>query len=258
MEFRTLTADEIELRVGATTQKGFSLLLYKNARCDMQLLDEVVGSMNWMREHSRDNANCIVSIWDGEKKEWVSKEDTGTESQTEKEKGLASDSFKRACVNWGIGRELYTAPFIWISGHVDADSRARSGYKADQRFVGGLKVSEIEYNEKRCITKLVIEDADCEIVYIYGGNKSFSFDDKKKTEPKPKKKDAPKEEPKKDTVISAEHAQEIKDGLEETDSNVSAFLSLFQAKSVDEMFESQYEKAMQMIEKKRQKLKGGN
>ena len=151
MEFRTLTADEIELRVGATTAKGFSLLLYKNARCDMQLLDEVVGSMNWKREHSRDNANCIVSIWDADKGVWVSKEDTGTESQTEKEKGLASDSFKRACVNWGIGRELYTAPFIWISGHVDADSRARSGYKADQRFVGGLKVSSIEYNDKRSI-----------------------------------------------------------------------------------------------------------
>lgn len=255
MEFRTLTADEIELRVGATTQKGFSLLLYKNARCDMQLLDEVVGSMNWKREHSRDNANCIVSIWDVDKEAWVSKEDTGTESQTEKEKGLASDSFKRACVNWGIGRELYTAPFIWISGHVDADSRARSGYKADQRFVCGLKVSAIEYNDKRSIKKLVIEDADGNIVYTFGT--------KKATTTKPQKKDAPKEEPKKeepkkDSVISTEHAQDIKEGLEETDSNVDAFLSLFQTKSVDEMYESQYEKAMQMIDKKRRKLKGGN
>ena len=107
MEFRLLDPEDIELRVGATTAKGFSLLLYKNARCDMQLLDETVGSMNWKREHCRDNANCIVSIWDGEKGEWISKEDTGTESQTEKEKGLASDSFKRACTNWGIGRELY-------------------------------------------------------------------------------------------------------------------------------------------------------
>ena len=70
--------------------------------------------MNWMRSHTRENANCIVSIWDEAKKQWISKEDTGTESNTEKEKGLASDSFKRACFNWGIGRELYTAPFIWI------------------------------------------------------------------------------------------------------------------------------------------------
>lgn len=254
MEFRTLTADEIELRVGATTQKGFSLLLYKNARCDMQLLDEVVGSMNWKREHSRDNANCIVSIWDADKEAWVSKEDTGTESQTEKEKGLASDSFKRACVNWGIGRELYTAPFIWISGHVDADSRARSGYKADQRFVGGLKVSAIEYNDKRSIKKLVIEDEGGNIVYSYGTKRKPNTEEKVSP-----KKDAPKKaEPKKDSVISAEHAQDIKEGLEETDSNVDAFLSLFQTKSVDEMFESQYEKAMAMINKKRQMMKGGN
>lgn len=254
MEFRTLTADEIELRVGSTTQKGFSLLLYKNARIDMQLLDEVVGSMNWKREHSRDNANCIVSIWDADKGAWVSKEDTGTESQTEKEKGLASDSFKRACVNWGIGRELYTAPFIWISGHVDADSRARSGFKADQRFVGGLKVSAIEYNDKRSIKKLVIEDEGGNIVYSYGTKRKPNTEEKVSP-----KKDAPKkEEPKKDSVISAEHAQDIKDGLEETDSNVDAFLSLFQTKSVDEMYESQYAKAMQMIEKKRRMVKGGN
>ena len=80
----------------------------------MNILDETVGAMDWKREHTRNNANCIVSIWDKEKQQWISKEDTGTESNTEAEKGLASDSFKRACVNWGIGRELYTAPFIWI------------------------------------------------------------------------------------------------------------------------------------------------
>lgn len=261
MEFRTLTADEIELRVGATTQKGFSLLLYKTARTDMQLLDEVVGSMNWKREHQVIDGFlcCTISVWDDEKKQWISKQDVGTENQMEREKSTFSDAMKRAGFNFGIGRELYSAPFIWISGHVEEDKRAKSGFRADQRFVGGLKVSEIEYNEKRCITKLVIEDADCEIVYIYGGNKSFSFDDKKKTEPKPKKKDAPKETaPKKDSVISAEHAQDIKDGLAETDSNVEAFLSLFQTKSVDEMHESQYAKAMQMIEKKRRMVKGGN
>ena len=97
--FRNLRADEIELRVGTATEKGFSLLLYKDARCDMNILDETVGAMNWRRSHSRENANCIVSIWDSDKSEWVSKEDTGAESFTEKEKGLASDSFKRACVN---------------------------------------------------------------------------------------------------------------------------------------------------------------
>lgn len=112
--FRDLRADEIECRVAQAKKNGVSLLLYKDARCDQNILDETVGAMNWERHHVRDNANCVVSIWDKEKQQWVSKEDTGTESNTEKEKGLASDSFKRACFNWGIGRELYTAPFIWV------------------------------------------------------------------------------------------------------------------------------------------------
>ena len=112
--FRDLRADEIEVRVAQATEKGVSLLLYKDARCDQNILDETVGAMNWQRMHTRDNANCVVSLWDKNKQMWVSKEDTGTESNTEKEKGLASDSFKRACFNWGIGRELYTAPFVWV------------------------------------------------------------------------------------------------------------------------------------------------
>lgn len=113
--FRDLRADEIECRVAQAKDTGVSLLLYKDARCDQNILDETVGAMNWQRHHCRENANCVVSLWDKEKNQWVSKEDTGTESNTEKEKGLASDSFKRACFNWGIGRELYTAPFIWIA-----------------------------------------------------------------------------------------------------------------------------------------------
>lgn len=112
--FRDLRADEIECRVAQAKANGVSLLLYKDARCDQSILDETVGAFNWQRHHCRENANCSVSIWDQEKGQWISKEDTGTESNTEKEKGLASDSFKRACFNWGIGRELYTAPFIWV------------------------------------------------------------------------------------------------------------------------------------------------
>lgn len=115
LKFRALHADEVDARIGLVRPNGIQLLLYKDARCDMNILDETVGAFNWKREHTRDNANCIVSIYDDEKKEWITKEDTGTESNTEKEKGLASDSFKRACFNWGIGRELYTAPFIWLT-----------------------------------------------------------------------------------------------------------------------------------------------
>lgn len=125
--FRDLRADEIEVRVAQATEKGVSLLLYKDARCDQNILDETVGAMNWQRMHTRDNANCVVSLWDDKKQMWVSKEDTGTESNTEKEKGLASDSFKRACFNWGIGRELYTAPFIWIKAEELKDLKQDGG-----------------------------------------------------------------------------------------------------------------------------------
>lgn len=127
MKFRFLTAEEVDCRVSTVSEKGCSLLLYKDARCDQIILDETVGPMNWERRHTRENANCIVSLWDKEKNQWVSKEDTGTESFTEKEKGLASDSFKRACFNWGIGRELYTAPFIWVkAGDVQLKDTGRT------------------------------------------------------------------------------------------------------------------------------------
>ena len=111
-QFRLLRADEIECRVSQVAEWGVQLLLYKNARVDMDVLDEQVGAMNWQRHHY--DAHCIVSIWDPEKKTWIQKDDVGTESNTEAAKGLASDSFKRACVNWGIGRELYTAPQMFV------------------------------------------------------------------------------------------------------------------------------------------------
>ena len=110
-----LPIQSIDFRVQSINKGGYATILaYKDARIDMQRLDDVCGALNWKREHTRDNHNCIVSIWNEETKQWISKEDTGTESNTEKEKGLASDSFKRACFNWGIGRELYDYPVIQI------------------------------------------------------------------------------------------------------------------------------------------------
>lgn len=167
MEFRKLRADEIDCRVAQVKDTGVTLLLYKDARCDMNILDETVGSMNWTRSHCRDNANCIVSIWDKDKKQWISKEDTGTESNTEKEKGLASDSFKRACFNWGIGRELYTAPFVFIGAdkcNIVANGNKRACY---DRF----KVSEIGYDDTGKIDRLVIVDKTGRTVYQYGEKK---------------------------------------------------------------------------------------
>lgn len=169
MQFRTLTAREIDCRVAQIKKNGLTLLLYKDARCDMAILDETVGSMNWQRRHTRDNANCIVSIWDEDKKCWIEKEDTGTESYTEAEKGLASDSFKRACVNVGIGRELYTAPFIWIPSTLCEIKESPNGkLVCNDRF----DVSEIGYNEHREINKLVIVNAKSRsVVFSYDGVK---------------------------------------------------------------------------------------
>lgn len=117
MKFRDLTADDIEVRVQSVSKNGSGiiLLLYKNARVDMAILDETVGPENWQRDHyeCKGNLFCRVGIH-CPPHEWVWKADCGVESNTEAQKGEASDSFKRACFNWGIGRELYTSPFIWV------------------------------------------------------------------------------------------------------------------------------------------------
>ncbi len=115
-----LPIESIDFRIQSINKGGYATIIpYKDARVDMQRLDEVCGPLNWKREHNRDNKNCVVSIWDESKNQWVSKEDTGTESYTEQEKGLASDSFKRASFNWGIGTELYDYPFIQVKLNED-------------------------------------------------------------------------------------------------------------------------------------------
>lgn len=123
---RLLKADEIECRAAMVSEKGLSLLLYKDARVDQKILDETFGIFGWKRSHQCIDGNlyCTVEIFDRDSGTWVAKQDVGTMSNSEKEKGQASDSFKRACFNWGIGRELYTAPFIWIpAGKADIQSK---------------------------------------------------------------------------------------------------------------------------------------
>lgn len=154
IKFRKLTADEVEVRVGAIGSKFVTLLLYKNARVDMQILDETVGPENWQREHyeCKGNLFCRVGIYcvteNGYSKQegWVWKADCGSESYTEKEKGEASDSFKRASTNWGIGRELYTSPTIYVSLE---DAKVKDG-KCYTKF----KVTEIGYDEDGKINAL--------------------------------------------------------------------------------------------------------
>ena len=156
MNFRTLKAEEIDCRVSTIKQNGLTLLLYKDARVDQNILDETVGAYNWQRRHCRDNANCIVSIWDDKKGQWIEKEDTGKESYSEAEKGLASDSFKRACFNWGIGRELYSAPFIWIPADCAVIQQGNKGnWQCFDKFV----VEQILYDDNRNIVALSIRNA---------------------------------------------------------------------------------------------------
>lgn len=167
MEFRLLSADEIDCRISTCNQYGVGLLLYKDARCDQNILDETVGAMNWMRHHSRDNANCIVSIWDDAKKMWIEKEDTGTESFTEAEKGLASDSFKRACFNWGIGRELYTAPNMFVFAK-DLKTLESSEWQGKKKYTcrDSFIVTDIQYDGKKIVyVKVLNQKTNCEIEF---------------------------------------------------------------------------------------------
>lgn len=166
---RRLHADEIECRVAqcGKSQKGAwcSILLYKDARVDQRILDEVYGPMNWQRTHQLigDRLYCTVSIWDPSKCEWISKQDVGTESNTEKEKGQASDAFKRACFNVGIGRELYTAPKIFIS--LKEGEYTEKGDKIYPKI--GLDVKSISYDDKGNITDLSLSDNSGAIRYQF-------------------------------------------------------------------------------------------
>ena len=223
--FRNLRADEIECRIGNMKNKqdatqGYSLLLYKDARCDMAILDETVGPFNWCREHKElkgviycgvtiTNSNAHVAPIGVTATKW----DCGTESNTEAQKGEASDSFKRACFNWGIGRELYTAPFIWVKG-----------YSKYEKF----KVANIEYDGKK-ISRLQILDSSGNIAFSWG-----------KAKQKPNNTEKPKQGV----------TDEIKALIEATETDTAAFLSYFRADSVEALNAEQAVKAIEMLNRK--------
>lgn len=173
MEFRKLSANEIEARVATVSDKGCSVLLYKNARCDMNILDECVGTMNWQRDHKEIKGNMYagVGIWDGVKSQWIWKWDCGTESYTEGEKGEASDSFKRACFNLGIGRELYTAPFIWFK----SDQVNLSDKNGKKTTYDTFTVNEIEYKDGK-ISYVKVSNNKTKSAYTWGNSKSVNSD----------------------------------------------------------------------------------
>lgn len=160
---RLLRADEIECRVAVINERGLSLLLFKDARVDQRILDETFTPFGWRRTHQSIDGNlyCTVEVWDEKKQQWIAKQDVGTMSYSEKEKGQASDSFKRACFNWGVGRELYTAPFIWVP------ATNANILKKGERYVttDSFYVRSIAYNDQREITALAIENGKGQRVY---------------------------------------------------------------------------------------------
>ena len=167
-EIPLLTAADIECRVQSVSRAkngrvGAVLLLYKDARVDMRILDQVFGPGNWQRTHEVINGNlfCNIDIWDAEKRAWVRKQDVGVESNTEKEKGQASDAFKRAGFNVGIGRELYTGPFIYVElADNEFYSEGQNGRKEVLKCYSNTRftVTHVAYNDRREISELVIVD----------------------------------------------------------------------------------------------------
>lgn len=167
---RLLNADEIEVKVKQVKGNGLVALLYKTARVDMDLLDETYGEGNWQDayEEIKGNLYCKIGVWNEKLSQWIWKQDCGIESREDGEgnekKGEASDAFKRAGFRWGIGRELYTAPFIWISSDLANIKQFGQKYTCNDKFY----VSQIEYNEKREIIALEIKNGKNVVVYTFG------------------------------------------------------------------------------------------
>ena len=244
MNFRDLRADEIECRVATVKNNGCSLLLYKDARCDMNILDETLGITGWKRHHELINGNlfCTVEVYDEKKEEWISKQDVGTESYTEKEKGQASDSFKRACFNLGVGRELYTAPFIWIDAQNAKIENKGNRYATYDKFV----VDEIEILDKR-IVKLVIRNEKINKI-VFRWNKQ-TVEEKK----------ADKEEGSKNNKvngkqrISVEKQKAFLDFCDENKLDINKILESYNLQDVKDITEAQHAGIIRHFEKYRDK-----
>lgn len=152
---RPLKAEEIEVRIGSIGQNkngGYvTMLLYKDARVDRQMLDEEFGRMNWQDKYRRDEKGilfCSIGVYDPDKKEWIWKEDCGTESNTEKEKGEASDAFKRAGFRWNIGVELYDSPLIYLPAGVKPKQNGYGYELANKSDFFGVYVSYVNIDKE--------------------------------------------------------------------------------------------------------------
>ena len=233
-EIRLLRAEEIECRVATVSEKGLSLLLYKDARVDQKILDETYTPFGWKRTHQSIDGNlyCTVEIYDTEKDEWIAKQDVGVTSYSEKEKGQASDSFKRACFNWGIGRELYSAPFIWIpAGKVNILKKGDK-YVSYDRFA----VRYISYGEQREIASLVIVNENGQVVYEMKSKKTIG------------QVEMPPE------GLTEQQKKHLEEELQRTGVDVGTVLKRYKISTLDEMTSEIYERAIGGLKKSKSKL----
>lgn len=246
---RLLRADEIECRVGTINENGVSLLLYKDARADMKILDEVYGPMNWQRRHEMIGGSlyCTVSVWDEEKKQWISKMDVGTESYTEKEKGQASDSFKRACVSLGIGRELYSAPFIWVPASKLQIQKKNDKYYCKENF----HVAAITYSKTCEITGLVITNDKGNSIYEWKLSGKDAADTKE-TARKNQTKDRPMEKPAgKKQSLTKKQMDGLATELKRTGVAMEAVQERYHIEDPEQMSEELYNRVMSALSRTR-------
>ena len=250
-EIRLLHADEIECRVSMVTETGMSLLLYKDARVDQRILDETFTTFGWKRSHQVIDGNlyCTVEVWDTEKSQWIGKQDVGKESYTEKEKGQASDSFKRACVNWGIGRELYSAPFIWVPVEKVNIQKIKEKYVTKDRF----QVTDINYNDKREIIGLQIQNQRGEIIYSY-------YAGKRKEEAQSRSKQTKGNSTEVRTKLAEKAMQnridELQRELDRTGVSWQTVLRRYGLSDINQMTAEQYRDAMSGLKKSRSAAEG--
>ena len=235
-KIRLLRAEEIECRVSVIKENGLSLLLYKDARVDQRILDETFGAFGWKRSHQSIEGNlyCTVEIYDEIKKDWVAKQDVGAASYSEKEKGQASDSFKRACFNWGIGRELYTAPFIWIQGDLADIQKKGDKLYCNDRF----KVASIGYNDSREIVSLVVVNTKGDCVYAMQGAAASGTG---------KKKAARKKAP--EAVLTDSQMSDLQAELDRTGVAMETVQERYKIGKPETMSEAVYKRVMEALGK---------
>lgn len=242
-QIRLLRADEIECRTASVSEKGLSILLYKDARVDQRILDETFGMFGWQRTHQCINGNlyCTVEVYDPESGRWTAKQDVGTVGNYEKEKSQASDSFKRACFNWGIGRELYSAPFIWVPAK-DAEIRPKDGrFYCNDHF----SVASIGYNSDREIISLAIinDSKKGNLVYqFHSAADPHKFPDGNRTQAQP-----PETQPK--NGITDRQMHSLQSELRRTGVGIDTVKNRYEFDEPQNMSKELYEKVMKALAK---------